>query len=244
MFVAPSIILKFMEVMKKYNLQRFKSIKYIELVGEAVNDDTINNIATFFSVIVRNMYGTRETGAIAYQCSCGKMHVIDENVYINEIIAEDQNNYGELVLTSLVNTAMPLIKYRTGDIVEMAESSCPCGRKGVIINRIYGRKTYGVFYRDIWLSDGVLSYCISIVNSHLCNIIKQYKLVKRKNGTFCLILLVENTFLNWEKVLYEELRRAFLSVSIDAADIQICFASKSDDFLSQEGKYRTIVEER
>ena len=45
---------------------------------------------------------------------------------------------GELVVTPLVKEAMPLIRYRTGDITMLMEDRCPCGR-GQKIARIMGR---------------------------------------------------------------------------------------------------------
>ncbi|MDG6257852.1 MAG: phenylacetate--CoA ligase [Methanomicrobiaceae archaeon] len=45
---------------------------------------------------------------------------------------------GELVVTPLVKEAMPLIRYRTGDITMLMEDRCPCGR-GHKIARIMGR---------------------------------------------------------------------------------------------------------
>src|SRR5204863_7128316 len=35
---------------------------------------------------------------------------------------------GELVFTSLYRKAMPLIRYRTRDVVQLADRACPCGR--------------------------------------------------------------------------------------------------------------------
>jgi phenylacetate-CoA ligase len=45
---------------------------------------------------------------------------------------------GELVVTPLVKEAMPLLRYRTGDITMLMEDRCPCGR-GQKIARIMGR---------------------------------------------------------------------------------------------------------
>lgn len=81
--------------------------------------------------------GMSETGgSTAYECSeqCGGLH-IPEDHYIQEVIDPDTGEplgygqRGELVLTSLGRMALPLIRYRTGDLVERVESSfCSCGR--------------------------------------------------------------------------------------------------------------------
>ena len=61
------------------------------------------------------------------------MHVVMENV-----IVEDYN--GEILVTNLNSTSMPIIRYRLGDSVVIdREKSCPCGMKHEIITDILGR---------------------------------------------------------------------------------------------------------
>ncbi len=46
---------------------------------------------------------------------------------------------GELVLTSLTREAVPIVRYKTGDITKLRISDCACGRTGYIMDRIKGR---------------------------------------------------------------------------------------------------------
>jgi phenylacetate-CoA ligase len=46
---------------------------------------------------------------------------------------------GELVLTTLLKEALPMIRYRTGDITMIMKDECPCGRTSVRLNKFYGR---------------------------------------------------------------------------------------------------------
>jgi phenylacetate-CoA ligase len=46
---------------------------------------------------------------------------------------------GELVLTTLSKEAMPLVRYRTGDLVMLFDDPCPCGRTHRRISRVVGR---------------------------------------------------------------------------------------------------------
>lgn len=64
--------------------------------------------------------------------------------FIVEVIRPDgtpckRGERGELALTSLTKEALPLIRYRTGDIPFIRGSDCPCGRTGVLISKILGR---------------------------------------------------------------------------------------------------------
>ncbi|MDA8334107.1 MAG: AMP-binding protein [Peptococcaceae bacterium] len=81
--------------------------------------------------------GMSETGgSIAYECSAqsGGIHILEDH-YIQEVVDPSSGNplgygeTGELVLTSFGRTALPLIRYRTGDLVKRRESTfCSCGR--------------------------------------------------------------------------------------------------------------------
>ncbi|MHB1406230.1 MAG: phenylacetate--CoA ligase family protein [Desulfitobacteriaceae bacterium] len=87
-------------------------------------------------------------GSIAYECShqSGGVHILEDH-YLQEVIHPESGEpvgygeKGELVLTSFGRASMPLIRYRTGDLVERVESHfCSCGRtfdlyKGGILGR-------------------------------------------------------------------------------------------------------------
>jgi phenylacetate-coenzyme A ligase PaaK-like adenylate-forming protein len=47
---------------------------------------------------------------------------------------------GELVFTTLTKQALPLLRYRTGDIAALRRAPCPCGRTLVKMSKITGRK--------------------------------------------------------------------------------------------------------
>jgi phenylacetate-coenzyme A ligase PaaK-like adenylate-forming protein len=47
---------------------------------------------------------------------------------------------GELVFSSLTREAMPLLRYRTGDIAALRRDPCPCGRTLVRMSQITGRR--------------------------------------------------------------------------------------------------------
>jgi phenylacetate-CoA ligase len=46
---------------------------------------------------------------------------------------------GELVFTTLTKEALPLVRYRTGDIASLDPSPCVCGRTTVRMSRLHGR---------------------------------------------------------------------------------------------------------
>src|SRR5439155_25419823 len=88
--------------------------------------------------------GMTEVGAYGYECAeQAGLHVI-ESEFIAEVVdpatgapARD----GELILTNLGRVGSPVVRYRTGDHVRLAEGTCPCGRtfrrlQGGILGRL------------------------------------------------------------------------------------------------------------
>ena len=69
-------------------------------------------------------------GALAGECECSKnYHIFFEYGYFelvdeNGNVIEDANKQGEIVVTSFEMTAMPLIRYKTGDFAEYVAGKC------------------------------------------------------------------------------------------------------------------------
>jgi len=98
-----------------------------------------------FQCKVFNRYGSREVSDIAGECAAHRgLHIFPWGCYV-EVVDEAGNRLaagteGNIVVTCLSNYAMPLIRYQIGDRgVLSADSSCPCGRGGQILERILGR---------------------------------------------------------------------------------------------------------
>ena len=95
---------------------------------------------------VFNRYGSREVGAIAIECDRHEgLHVATNIVHV-EVLDErgapaPAGTEGEIVVTSLVNRVMPLLRYRVGDRGMMSPGRCSCGRPGPLLGSVTGRVT-------------------------------------------------------------------------------------------------------
>jgi len=101
-------------------------------------------IERVFLAPVFNRYGSREVGAIA--CECDRHEGLHVSVLTNyiEILRPDgtcspPGEIGEIVVTSLVNYAMPLIRYRIGDLAAWSKKPCSCGRGWSLLMEVSGR---------------------------------------------------------------------------------------------------------
>jgi len=75
--------------------------------------------------------GMTEMGAYGYECAEQAGLHVNESEFILEVIdpvTSQPATDGELVLTNLGRVGSPVIRYRTGDHVRLAEGMCPCGR--------------------------------------------------------------------------------------------------------------------
>ena len=82
---------------------------------------------------------------VAFECKeQNGMHLWEDN-YILEIVDPDtlepvpDGEMGEMVLTTLDRTMMPILRYRTRDLTRIITGECPCGRTHRRIDRIKGR---------------------------------------------------------------------------------------------------------
>lgn len=142
-----SVLLEFVRYMQRTSQSLNYDIKYIELAGEFVPDNVYKTICEFFSrTVVINYYGAYEFYSIAHGCKNNRLHETEESVYV-EVVNPDENGYGNYIITSLINRAMPLIRYDIGDIGNIVENTCDCGKKGRIIDIQSGRTCE--FYQDV-----------------------------------------------------------------------------------------------
>jgi len=93
-----------------------------------------------------DVYGLSEVigPGVAAECreAKGALHVFDDH-FLPEIVhpetGEPTDDEGELVLTTLTKEALPVLRYRTGDVTRFVDEPCACGRTHRKIARFSGR---------------------------------------------------------------------------------------------------------
>ena len=91
-------------------------------------------IEQVFGTPATNRYGCEEVSLIACECERhAGLHVAAESVFTE--VEPD----GRLLVTDLSNFAMPLIRYRIGDVVTTSPTPCPCGRGLPLLATVEGR---------------------------------------------------------------------------------------------------------
>ena len=100
-------------------------------------------ICDTFNCPVYDEYSTEETWMVASQCKYGSYHLFTDNVHMEFIDKTGadvpKGEIGEMVATTLRSPAMPLIRYKIGDLGVLSDKVCKCGRKSPILESFEGR---------------------------------------------------------------------------------------------------------
>jgi phenylacetate-CoA ligase len=111
--------------------------------GELLDRAAREALMDAYGAPVYDIYGTSETKEIAWECSHGRMHLNADVVHL-EVLDESARSVppgveGDLVATVLVNRAMPLLRYHTGDRGSLLAGTCSCGRSSPLMGVVTGR---------------------------------------------------------------------------------------------------------
>src|SRR5215467_6790442 len=125
------------------NLARNSAIRITIHAGEpgANIPSTKKRIAEVWGAQCFDHPGATEVGAFGFECEAqpGGVH-INESEFIAEVLdpttgeAIGEGERGELIITNLGRIGSPVIRYRTGDLVQPNAQPCPCGRPFVLLH--------------------------------------------------------------------------------------------------------------
>jgi phenylacetate-CoA ligase len=122
---------------------RVHSPRAIVLGGATVYPFIAKQVETAFHAPVLSAYGSREIGALACQCLQRQGHHIASQSHVVEAISPEgrpvMEQDADLVITPLMNYAMPFIRYRIGDRGRLTSRLCNCGRTLPLLESISGR---------------------------------------------------------------------------------------------------------
>ena len=123
---------------------------------------TVNQyLSEFFNVRVNDIYGCNEFKEVAWQCRAGNGYHINEDELVLEIL-DDQDNpldcedAGQIVITDLLNRAMPLIRYRMADTGMRLHEKCTCGCNFAMMKPLAGRASDNIILPDGRVISGYL----------------------------------------------------------------------------------------
>ena len=117
--------------------------KVVRTEGELTDDVTRRYLESSFKCRVFDEYSSWDFGNGAWECTRREGYHIDADMLIMEVVRGGEQasagERGEIVVTNLLNYAMPLIRYRVGDLGILDDKYCSCGRGLPLLKSIEGR---------------------------------------------------------------------------------------------------------
>jgi phenylacetate-CoA ligase len=153
---------------------------------------------------VFDKYGAREFSGIAYECEAGSQHVMDDS-YVLELlkggVPAATGATGEVIITDLNNFAVPMIRYRIGDLAEQTDvTNCLCGRSMSTLGQIQGR-TQALIHcaNGRWIPGTFFAHFFKEYE----NLILFFQVVQKVRGAFDLLVVKNKNWdpVGWQKVL-------------------------------------------
>ncbi len=136
-------------------------LKYIFTSSEVLMPHQKVFMEDRFKAQIFDHYGTAERVTAIGMCEKGRYHIYPEYGITELLPLSGRKGYFEIAGTTLNNFAMPLLRYKTQDVLRLSSQGCPCGRNFQTVEQIDGRKTDGFFItkdgRFVSLLSGILS---------------------------------------------------------------------------------------
>jgi len=185
---TPSFALHLAEVASRAGSEFRKDYKLkVGIFGaEPTSEGLKKEVARAWGIEYREVYGLSEIIGPGVSCSCShsdRLHIFEDH-FLPEIIDPEtgevlpEGERGELVITTLSKQALPIIRYRTGDITSLVKEPCGCGRTMVRMESIVGRAD------DMLIVNGVNVYPSQVehVIANAEGVTLNYQIIAEKKG--------------------------------------------------------------
>jgi phenylacetate-CoA ligase len=146
---TPSFALHIGEAMREEGVDpRTVGLRYGLFGAEPWTDAMRRQLEALWGITAVDFYGLSEIigPGVAGECAEARrgLHIAEEH-FLPEVIDPASGEQlpagaeGELVLTCLTKQALPMIRYRTGDVTSLDPEPCACGRTSLRMARVKGR---------------------------------------------------------------------------------------------------------
>lgn len=209
-------------------------------------------IEDFYGVKAFNSYGLSEMSGpgVAFECPEQNGLHIWEDAYIVEIIDPDtlepvpDGEEGELVMTTLTRTGMPILRYRTKDLTRIIPGACPCGRTHRRIERIKGRTD------DMMILKGVNIFPIQIEKKlmEITGVGNNFQIILERKGfndDMIVKVEVEREYFSGDLKQLEILRKTIVNeLKSDILITPRVDLVEPDSLPQSEGKAKRVIDNR
>ena len=169
LIAVPSFLLKMIAYAEKNRIDyEASSVKGVVCIGESLRNQDFSNTLLAEKIAEKwkgiklySTYASTEMSTTFTECEYQQGGHHHPELIITEVLDDagnrvGENESGELTITTLGVEAMPLVRFRTGDIVTMHIGTCACGRNTARVSPVLGRKQQMIKYKGTTLYPPVL----------------------------------------------------------------------------------------
>ena len=169
LIAVPSFLLKMIAYAEKNGIDyEASSVKGVVCIGESLRNQDFSNTLLAEKIAEKwkgiklySTYASTEMSTTFTECEYQQGGHHHPELIITEVLDDagnrvGENESGELTITTLGVEAMPLVRFRTGDIVTMHTGTCACGRNTARVSPVLGRKQQMIKYKGTTLYPPVL----------------------------------------------------------------------------------------
>ncbi|MFV0235688.1 AMP-binding protein [Empedobacter falsenii] len=183
---VPSFLLKMIDYAEKNNIDFNKSsVKAVLCIGEALRDRDLKpsllaqKITSKWNIQLFSTYASTEMSTAFTECEIGVGGHHQPDLIITEILDEENNEVengelGELTITTLGVEGMPLLRFKTGDLVRKHSEKCKCGSHTYRLGPVEGRKQHMIKYKGTTLYPPALQDVLSHFDEIKLHLIEIY----------------------------------------------------------------------
>ncbi len=184
LIAVPSFLLKLIEYAEANEINyNSSSVKGVICIGESLRKDDFSlntlskKITDKWDIKLYSTYASTEMGTAFTECEYERGGHHHPELIITEIVDENgflvkEGEEGELVITTLGFEAMPLLRFKTGDIVRAHYDNCMCGRNTMRLGPVIGRKKQMVKYKGTTLYPPAMHDLLNNFEEVICYIIE------------------------------------------------------------------------
>ena len=164
LIAVPSFLLKLIEYAEKNDIDyRHSSVKGVVCIGETLRQQDFSpNLLTdkimekWPELRLYSTYASTEMSTTFTECDALQGGHHHPELIITEVLDDEGNplpygQLGELTITTLGVEGMPLLRFRTGDMVTLHDTPCSCGRNTLRVSPVVGRKQQMIKYKGTTL---------------------------------------------------------------------------------------------
>ncbi|GAA4775439.1 MULTISPECIES: phenylacetate--CoA ligase family protein [Flavobacterium] len=163
LIAVPSFLLKMIEYAEHNNIDyNNSSIEGVVCIGESLRNQDFSpsilaeKITDKWKINLFSTYASTEMSTAFTECEAFSGGHHHPELIITEILDDNDNpvsdgESGELTITTLGVEGMPLLRFKTGDIVKLHQEPCQCGRNTPRIGPVVGRKQHMIKYKGTTL---------------------------------------------------------------------------------------------